>query len=543
MGRIGKDELSPELISSLEKLMSPPDVLKDYYTKEEIDLLITEINNYLDIVLTVDKTYTKEIIDWKLGLISDKLNSIQIIETYTKEQIDTKINSLRKLINTKMDKDTMYTKDEIQRLIDEAVRAAMPDISKFYTKEDVDEKLSGFLTRSDIADTLSNDTKSPVSVNQIYNIEQKIKSLKQSASDGSKKVATAITGIGIDLGSVPTNPWDTYRDAILNFKRKMTAKDYMNQVPDEVMLIKEFNYTDSDVHYTGFDTKYSGNYYVVKYNSILHEYDSNFNLLRSKKIEGAKYDSSYYIMHFSPNLIQFGTNIINRNTLNVVHNTAYEVITILEDDVVIYRTDYKSISGKYDYSVMMGYMENGEFKTEELMNSITSSIGVTYFEIKDKKLLSIGCNVDGDYYSSFVYELKKNNNKYTLSSSVNRYISNPGNFIFYKNMIYSNYHTHIYPEYVTFNNQDRSDINDLNTGVNQRTINTTTDGVSDIIYRMTYGKLIARHMGKLLFVFDTKTELYYNNIYFDTSQNCLYFDSHYTDAYLGVYKITFKPKS
>ena len=542
MGRIGKDELSPELLALLEKLINPPDVLKDYYTKEEIDLLITEINNYLDIVLTVDKTYTKEIIDWKLGLISNKLDGIQTIDSYTKVEIDTKINSLRKLINTKMDKDTLYTKDEVRRLIDEAIKAAMPDISAFYTKGEVDKKLSGFLTKSDIVDSLTNDTKSPISVNQIYNIEQKIQNLKQSASDGSQKVATAITGIGINLGSVPTNPWNTYRDAILNVNKTMTAKDYMNQVPDNVELIKEFNYTDSDVQYTGFDTKYSGNYYVVQNNNTLHEYDSNFNLLRSKKIEGVKYDSSYYLMHFSPNLIYFGKNIINRNTLDILHNNIYEVATILEDDVVIYRTDYTTSNNKYIYSIMMGYMENGVFKTEKLMDSITNSIGVTYFEIKDKKLLSIGCNVDGNYYSSFVYELKKINNKYTLSTPANRYISNPGNFIFYKNMLYSNYYTQLYPEYVTFNNQDRNDINDLTTAVNQRTINTTTDGVSDIIYRMTYGRLIARHMGKLLFVFDTKTELYFNNIYFDTSQNCLYFDSHYLDAHLGVYKITFKPK-
>ena len=317
MGRISEAELNEELVELLRKLSQPPKVLDDYYTKEEIDLLITEINNYLDIVLTVDKTYTKEIIDFKLGLIQEKLDKITSFDNYTKEQIDQRFATLRKLIAGKLDAGSVYTKDEVKQLIQDAVNGALPDVTGFYTKKEVDNKLNEFLRTSDIVDGLTTDTDKPVSVNQYTILNSKIESLKQSASDGKSKTATAITGIGIPRGG--SEKWEVYRDDILGFNKPMSEEMYYAQTPQSIEKVVDFSSSGiSTLTYPVAKVDpFTGNLYILSKTTVL-VYDTDFNLLQQATISlpRLQYDYSGHIV-FSSSHIYTTSHIVDKSSLTL----------------------------------------------------------------------------------------------------------------------------------------------------------------------------------------------------------------------------------
>lgn len=338
-GEISRHELDEELLALIEGLAKSCINPDDYYTKEEIDKFICDFHNYMDLVLTVDKVYTKEMVDYKLGLITDKIDGIGSVDTYTKQEINNMILSLKNEIGKKLDKGSVYTKKEVQDLINNALTGLMPDLSNYYTKGEVDNKLDGFLRKEDIVDSIDQaHTNKAVSANQISILNQKIESLKSRASGARTDIAAAITSVGVETSS--NDPWETMRDNILSLQnKKLSPDDYEklrpvdNTIEELADLTQYITTTDTLTSYHTVRMKYDPDRdcYFVVIPDVLLQLDSKFKVIKQLPLEARfMYNRKLNDLIVCKNYIYMLGRVNNRYTIVCVNIDTFSIVGTLD---------------------------------------------------------------------------------------------------------------------------------------------------------------------------------------------------------------------
>ena len=111
--------------------------LMNYYTKSEIDRMLAPVIN-LDTIVTNRLKDMDDDIDELRGRV-DKLSTGGNYVTY--EYLNDQIVKLDSAIDEKADADKVYTKDEVDNLLDN-IKVPETDLTNYYTKKEVDELIS-----------------------------------------------------------------------------------------------------------------------------------------------------------------------------------------------------------------------------------------------------------------------------------------------------------------------------------------------------------------------------------------------------------------
>lgn len=204
MGYINMPELSKDVQDMINKGVEviPSEVdYTNYYNKAEISAMAEEISKKISAMLDFNMVYTKISIDNKIDKLKNEINKINSIDTYSKSDIDRIINKIKLDLSNKLNAGDVYSKGEVEKLVNDAISSLGINPDNYYTKQEIDEKLSNVLTKSDVENSLSSEaTDKAVSANQLRIINQNIESLKQSASDGHNRIVSTITSVTDELG-------------------------------------------------------------------------------------------------------------------------------------------------------------------------------------------------------------------------------------------------------------------------------------------------------------------------------------------------------
>lgn len=121
----------------------------NYYTKNEINDKLSNVNVDLSYYYTKDEVYNKEEIDQKLENIKPEDIDIDLSNYYTKEEVDDKIDDII-ISGGDVDLSKYYTKDEV----DQKIEDIDVDLSEYYTKtevynkDEVDEKVGDLTSKT-----------------------------------------------------------------------------------------------------------------------------------------------------------------------------------------------------------------------------------------------------------------------------------------------------------------------------------------------------------------------------------------------------------
>jgi len=134
-------------------------ILSGYYTKEEIDKAFGNYFTKEEIEKMFSGYYTKEEIEKKLADYYTKAEIDKTLQNYfTKAEVEKLLegyytkDEADKLLAKKADADKVYTKDEINKMLEDYYTKAEIDkmFEDYYTKTDVDNLLKGYYTKDEI---------------------------------------------------------------------------------------------------------------------------------------------------------------------------------------------------------------------------------------------------------------------------------------------------------------------------------------------------------------------------------------------------------
>lgn len=155
-----KDEVDSALAlkANLTDIPEIPEIPTDYYTQSEVD---TKLSAKAD----ADTVYTKTEVD---NLIDALPTPAEPVDAYTKTEtddlLDTKADStdvytkdeVDTALGNKADVSTTYTKTEVDKLIEAIPSGSEVDLSDYYTSDEIDEMLDGNIKENDMPDTIRN---------------------------------------------------------------------------------------------------------------------------------------------------------------------------------------------------------------------------------------------------------------------------------------------------------------------------------------------------------------------------------------------------
>lgn len=135
--------------------------LSDYYTKTQVDEKIADAGT-VDLSSYYKKNEVDNKLTTKVDVIAGKMLSSNDYTNEDKSKLQSLSNyddtSIKQLIATKADANNVYTKNEVDKKIDDAVTGQI-DLSDYYKKVEIDSKLSEKADISDIPDISAMATK------------------------------------------------------------------------------------------------------------------------------------------------------------------------------------------------------------------------------------------------------------------------------------------------------------------------------------------------------------------------------------------------